>query len=289
MKFDPSKPISMRTVREAVRLLALPPAGLREYQRFSRFIEINGLENHSLRAKVAFYLAAGRIAGLRRTTCVTYARKVIGFLLSEGYIDRMQAAPASGLINRFEADAIETRTELRREAPRLSWDELSAICRKLSAYPSVRTAAELLLHSPLRLCDANMVDSSQLSVNSQLIAMTVLGGKTRKKSIHVEKVSVPHRLLSPQTIEFLRQRSTRRGRVLRLSTARFNRVVSAAAGKHVTTYYFRHAYMRRLLRQHTNADGVTDYETVRRITGHRSTAALKSAYGVFLEESDADM
>jgi hypothetical protein len=250
-----------------------------EAAKFDQFVRTHHLEDRPVAVQMALMASHMVLHELKATTISTYLKKAATYKRAKWAVDDLRR------VKRL-ATTIETLggRETRREAPLWKEAELRDLILRIGRdKPSLRLCAEILIATPLRLCDLNLLTSAQVNVGQEHVRVLLAGGKTRKRTLDREGQSYAVTLFSARALTYLRARLEVPGPILRITPKQFaNEMTHLAEGRRVTSYSFRNAYMRRLCAEFTDARGNVDWPAVAAITGHRAVKSIKSSYGYHL-------
>jgi integrase len=173
----------------------------------------------------------------------------------------------------------QARHEETKRATFITLDEAKAIARKIPN-PRARLAAEMLCYTPLRHADLCDVRWKQLESSEELLILLLVGGKTHRTTITQERYRMIKADLCPWLLRQLMtglRKCSRDDHLVTIPTAEMNRILREVSGRPITTYSFRRAFHREVIRQCTRA-GVVDWREVAERTLHRSEKTVKAHY-----------
>jgi hypothetical protein len=220
--------------------------------------------------------------GLKSTTVSTYVKKTASY---------NRASWSWGVYRQIRrvADTIEASGagEGRREAAVWPLEDLTELTSRITENPFLRLCCDLLLHTPLRLSDINRLDGTQVRVGKSYVHLLLAGGKTRKRTKDREKRQYSRAEFSAISISLLQKREGKEGMLVQFSSRDLTRALQPfSKGRRISSYSFRNAYIKKLIREHTSPAGLVDWGRIASITGHRTYTSLKASYGYHLHDSD---
>jgi hypothetical protein len=283
VRWNPHRRLSGGDIRvrdQLLRQAELP--GRAESAKFDAFVSIHRLESLPIPTQVATMAVHMLHDGLKSTTVSTYVKKTASY---------NRASWSWGVYRQIRrvADTIEASGagEGRREAAVWPLEDLTELTSRITENPFLRLCCDLLLHTPLRLSDINRLDGTQVRVGKSYVHLLLAGGKTRKRTKDREKRQYSRAEFSAISISLLQKREGKEGMLVQFSSRDLTRALQPfSKGRRISSYSFRNAYIKKLIREHTSPAGLVDWGRIASITGHRTYTSLKASYGYHLHDSD---
>lgn len=249
-------------------------AELKILERYHQFCDVNLIDDRPTFSSVALMASQMLNCGTRHSYAALYVRTVKKLARRAGIYD---------LPRRLETLASRLELRGRAEPPSLPAEVTSDELERLRAShpdPAVRLMTELMMRTTFRVGDVQAVSGVHVQENLVGFLITLFGGKNHRKAIRIGKVTLHREELSPAMIRYLHRLRTRPSAPFTvLSTAVFNRKVSAYLGRRVTSRSIRNfAIERVLISAQDPVTGAVDYPKAALRTLHHNWRTLQSSY-----------
>jgi hypothetical protein len=237
--------------------------------RYTEFLRLNALTGAAVEFGLACAAAQWRTDGLAGTTIVSYCfrlLRVLPRLSAGGY------AEAKRVIRNIEYSC---RHDTIHRAPEIASGDLSHLLASLDN-PFHRLATEMIYKTAMRLGDLNDVVPGEILLCGNTVTIQLVGGKNHRRFCDRDLLVTQ---LSDFACEMLRAiKAAGVPRIMCVSTQELSDAITQALGRKATSYSIRNLRILELISSERNADGIVNWDAVRAVTRHRSTAALRSAY-----------